>query len=94
MTEISPGQADEIPDAFARYIRAAFPPEVLANIPNEITGRWKHMTGPAEREFWRSADAAQAELARVTALVAQALDDAGVDEDTKAQWLERAGLEG
>lgn len=38
-------------------------------------------------------DTAQAELARVTALVGHALDDAGVDDDTKAQWLERAGLE-
>lgn len=54
--DTTPGQADGIPDAYARYIRAVFPPEVLASTPNEITGRWRHMTGPAEREFWRSLD--------------------------------------
>lgn len=59
-TARTPGQADEIPDAYARYIRAVFPPEVLVNAPNEIAGRWKHMTGPAEREFWRSLEPPEA----------------------------------
>lgn len=34
----------------------------------------------------------EVETACLTDLVRQALDDAGVDEDTKAEWLERHGL--
>lgn len=44
-------QADEIPDAFARHVRSQFPADYV--LPeNEITGRWKYLTGPAERKFW------------------------------------------
>ena len=46
----APEQPDEIPEAFARHVRSQFPSGYV--LPkNEITGRWKHLTGPAEREF-------------------------------------------
>ena len=57
-----PAQPGEIPDAYARYIRAVFPPEVLRDAPNEITGRWRHLTGPAERKFWHEQDALRTRL--------------------------------
>jgi hypothetical protein len=58
MTAETPGQAHEIPDTFARYVRSQFPSDYV--LPeNEITGRWKHMTGAAERKFWHEIDDAQ-----------------------------------
>jgi hypothetical protein len=43
----------EIPDAYARYVRAIFPPEISPSL-REVAGRWEHLTGEREREFWRS----------------------------------------
>lgn len=60
MTAQTPGQADDVPESYARYIRACFPPD-------ETAGRWKYMTGPREREFWRSLDAEGARLRETAA---------------------------
>lgn len=54
----APGPPDEIPDIYTRYLRTVYD---LGRYPNEVAGRWKHMAGPAEREFWRSADAVTSE---------------------------------
>jgi hypothetical protein len=79
----TPGQAapapDEIPDAYARYIRATFPPEVLASAPNEIAGRWKHMTGPAERKFWHSLDEVRAVAVRAIDIAEQLWEETPPD---------------
>jgi hypothetical protein len=56
---VTPGQAAEIPAAFGGWVRMQFPREI--ELPkNEIAGRWKYMTGPAEREFWREVETALA----------------------------------
>lgn len=59
MNAATPGQADDVPDVFARYQLATFPADLDDFARNETAMRWKHLTGPAEREFWRSLDAAQ-----------------------------------
>lgn len=59
MTAPTPGQADEIPDAYARYLLVTFPADLADFAQHETAMRWKHLTGEREREFWRSLDAAQ-----------------------------------
>lgn len=54
---MTPGQAQEIPEAFGRHVRSQFPADYV--LPeNEIAGRWMHMTGPAGRKFWHEVQAA------------------------------------
>lgn len=76
VTAQTPGQADEIPESFARWLST--------RMVNSQTGyRWEHLTA-AEREFWRSLDAAQVAArhaaeaglpADAAALVAQAVPE-------------------
>ena len=96
---MTPGQADEIPDLFARYQLATFPADLQDFAENETAMRWKHLTGEREREFWRSLGAAQepkaaAELAErpKLPLLADILDERdrarAQRDEAKADWRE------
>lgn len=72
----TPPPAPEIPDAYARYLRATFPPELADGLPGEIAGRWRYMTSARERRFWGGVDAALAAAAAVPPAPSPVLDKA------------------
>lgn len=91
------GIGDELRAAWeaAAVAGAASAHERTAELLGEVNGlRGQRDAAMADNREMRHLNAWQgSEIARLRALVRQALEDAGVPDDVQAEWLERAGID-